>query len=220
MLQLSRNNANDLYVEALKYLSAQNNLVEHKGVRYLEISPMLLINTNPKKRLITDAPRKWDESKARAEFNWYMSGSNLVEDIIKDLPRWADFSDDGVHINSAYGYLWKPQINPLVAKIKDDLYTRQAVVTLYDGNKFLSYNGKDTICTVSIQFIYRDGALHMHVNMRSNDLIWGYCNDQYSFSMLHELICMLTKLPVGTYYHYATSMHIYERHWHLLKKEK
>jgi len=55
----------------------------------------------------------------------------------------------------------------------------------------------------------------MTVLMRSNDLVYGFCNDQYCFSKLLELVSSLTGYKVGKYTHFATDMHIYERHFNL-----
>jgi len=54
-----------------------------------------------------------------------------------------------------------------------------------------------------------DGKLCMSVMMRSNDLWYGFCNDQYCFSELQKLVAKRLKLPIGWYYHYASNMHIY-----------
>ena len=45
--------------------------------------------------------------------------------------------------------------------------------------------------------------------MRSNDLWYGFCNDQYQFSKLQELICERVGVSMGTYYHFAHNLHIY-----------
>ena len=46
--------------------------------------------------------------------------------------------------------------------------------------------------------------------MRSNDIWYGFCNDQYQFSSLQKMIarkdCILT---IGWYYHHAHNMHLY-----------
>jgi len=49
----------------------------------------------------------------------------------------------------------------------------------------------------------------MSVVMRSNDLWYGFCNDQYCFSKLQELVSERTGYDVGTYYHFAHNLHIY-----------
>ena len=55
----------------------------------------------------------------------------------------------------------------------------------------------------------------MCVVMRSNDLWYGFCNDQYCFSRMQEMVCneLNTEIPadieLGTYYHFAHNMHLY-----------
>jgi methylisocitrate lyase len=46
--------------------------------------------------------------------------------------------------------------------------------------------------------------------MRSNDLWFGFCNDQYQFSKLQEMVSKRTGYNVGTYYHFAHNLHLYE----------
>ena len=45
--------------------------------------------------------------------------------------------------------------------------------------------------------------------MRSNDLWYGFCNDQYCFSMLQKLVADRLDIKVGEYYHYAHNLHLY-----------
>ena len=51
--------------------------------------------------------------------------------------------------------------------------------------------------------------LNMSVVMRSNDLWFGFCNDQYQFSMLQEMISKRLNIETGVYYHFAHNMHLY-----------
>jgi len=50
----------------------------------------------------------------------------------------------------------------------------------------------------------------MCVTMRSNDLWFGFCIDQYCFSKLQELVSERTGYEIGTYYHFAHNLHLYE----------
>jgi len=64
----------------------------------------------------------------------------------------------------------------------------------------------------------------MFVHMRSNDAIFGLCNDVPFFSILHEMVYVVLKdimyedLIYSDYTHYVNSLHIYERHYNMLKK--
>ena len=73
----------------------------------------------------------------------------------------------------------------------------------------------DTPCTYAVQFTILDNKLNMSVVMRSNDLWFGFCNDQYQFSKLQHYvwnrICFgkLKGLEIGTYFHFAHNLHLY-----------
>jgi len=54
--------------------------------------------------------------------------------------------------------------------------------------------------------------------MRSNDIIFGMCNDIFNFAlfqqlMLNELRCIYPELELGSYYHQAGSLHLYDMHY-------
>ena len=78
----------------------------------------------------------------------------------------------------------------------------------YDCKEHKFYS-KDTPCTYAIQFTIVDNKLNMAVLMRSNDLWYGFCNDQYCFSMIQKLVADELNIEVGEYYHYAHNLHLY-----------
>lgn len=49
--------------------------------------------------------------------------------------------------------------------------------------------------------------------MRSNDLWFGFCNDQYCFSKLQEMVSKRLNIGIGWYYHFANDLHLYEKHF-------
>ena len=91
------------------------------------------------------------------------------------------------------------------------------MITFYDGKEIFAYS-KDTPCTNSIHFQIVENKLCMTVNMRSNDLWYGFCNDQYCFSKLQEMVAKELCIEVGWYYHFVSNMHIYNEF--LNKNEK
>jgi len=62
---------------------------------------------------------------------------------------------------------------------------------------------------LSLHFQIVDNKLCMTVNMRSNDLWFGFCNDQYCFSKLQGLVAEKLGIEVGWYYHFASNLHLY-----------
>ena len=114
------------------------------------------------------------------------------------------------NVNSNYGYQWdrEHQLDKIVAQLKNNPETRQAAVSIYDGKEIKNYKN-DTPCTYAVQFTVVDNKLNMCVTMRSNDLWFGFCNDQFCFSKLQELVSERTGYKIGTYYHFAHNLHLY-----------
>lgn len=77
-------------------------------------------------------------------------------------------------------------------------------------------------CTAYLQFFIRDSRLYLSANMRSNDLVLGLPNDIAAFTLLQEkMLIELQKsfpgLSMGSYCHYAGSLHIYENNFGLIE---
>ena len=53
--------------------------------------------------------------------------------------------------------------------------------------------------------------------MRSNDLIYGFTYDAPYFVSLQDKICLELGMEKGSYNHFATNMHVYERHFEMLE---
>jgi thymidylate synthase len=164
--------------------------------------------------------RKWNPVYAEYEWDWYKSGNPNAEEISKRAKIWANMMDENGNVNSNYGYQWRrnDQLKKVVDMLKKDPTTRRASISLYDGKEIDLYS-KDTVCTYAINFyIDKDEKLAMQVMMRSNDLVYGFCNDQYCFSNLQKDVANILNRKIGSYFHYVANMHIYERHYNLKNK--
>ena len=92
--------------------------------------------------------------------------------------------------------------------LKNQKDTRQAAITILDTKEHDTFTF-DTPCTYAVQFTILHNRLDMCVTMRSNDLWYGFCNDQYQFSKIQEMISLELGIETGTYYHFAHNMHLY-----------
>ena len=170
---------------------------------------------NPMDNLIDDKDRNWKWDYAEAEWQWYLSGDNHIKtlgDIYGKVPEiWKRMADDRGYVNSNYGWQWKRQnqIDYVINLLKENPKTRRAAISIYDAKEHHEYK-HDTPCTYAIQFTIVEQKLNMCVTMRSNDLWYGFCNDQYCFSKLQELIATETGLLIGSYYHFAHNLHLYD----------
>lgn len=76
----------------------------------------------------------------------------------------------------------------------------------------------DNICTLGLIFNIRDGKLHMTSIMRGNDIVLGFRYNVFFFSLIQEMIAKELNVPVGRMTHQVVSMHVYEKHFPLLKE--
>ena len=158
--------------------------------------------------------RNWSHEYAEAEWQWYLSGDRRVITLGgwygKGPAIWKRMADEQGNVNSNYGWQWQrnQQLDYVIGLLRTQPETRQAAISIYDAKEWESYTN-DTPCTYAIQFTVLDYKLNMSVVMRSNDLWYGFCNDQYQFSNLQMLVANETGYDVGTYYHFAHNLHLY-----------
>lgn len=165
---------------------------------------------NPEDNHITNEHRKWNPTYAMREWLWYQSGDPSAIEISKYAPIWKNMMDENGDVRSNYGWQWRrnDQLSKVLKILKDNPNTRKAAISIYDGKEIETYSN-DTPCTYAVQFTVVNGKLNMSVLMRSNDLWYGFCNDQFCFSMLQQHVAQLLELEVGTYYHFAHNLHLY-----------
>ena len=159
--------------------------------------------------------RNWSAEYAEAEWQWYCSGDRNIKklgELYGKVPAiWKRMADKDGNVNSNYGYQWKRnnQLDYVINQLKNKHNTRQAAISIYDAKEWSSYSN-DTPCTYAVHFAILDGKLNMSVMMRSNDLWYGFCNDQYQFSNLQMLVAYETGYDIGWYYHFANNLHLYK----------
>jgi len=158
--------------------------------------------------------RNWSQEYAEAEWQWYLSGDRNIAklgELYGKVPAiWKRMADDDGNVNSNYGWQWyrNDQLRKVINNLGQNHESRQATISIYDGKEIDEY-ANDTPCTYAVQFTVLNGKLNMSVVMRSNDIWYGFCNDQYQFSNLQMYVAYELGLPVGTYYHFAHNLHLY-----------
>ena len=201
--------------EAFKYYKWQ---IPEYGIEFDDTQALFNVGfeiENPMDNLIEDQDRNWKWDYAEAEWQWYLSGDNNIKklgELYGKVPEiWKRMADKEGFVNSNYGWQWKrsDQLNEVIDLLKTNPRTRQAAISIYDRKEGYMYDN-DTPCTYAVQFTVVAQHLNMCVTMRSNDLWYGFCNDQYCFSKLQELVATETGLLIGSYYHFAHNLHLYD----------
>ena len=199
---------------AFDYYKSQ---ILNKGVDFDDTKALFNVGfyiEKPMSNLIEDWERCWKWDYAEAEWQWYLSGDRNIKKlgyIYGKVPEiWKRMANEYNEVNSNYGWQWRRshQLDKVIDMLRDNHKTRQATISIYDGKEIHDYK-YDTPCTYAIQFTIVDNKLNMCVTMRSNDLWYGFCNDQYCFSRLQLMIADRLEIRLGTYFHFAHTLHLY-----------
>jgi len=188
----------------------------------IEIMNASFMLHDPRNRIVTESWRKTNFPFGVAEWLGLMTGSDDLRLFTNFVSSYSKYSTDGKSVDGAYGP--RLAIGP-TGKVEDDgasatvkhvvdmLRTsgisRRAVIPIYNVVDLYGGGGKNTPCTLSLQFMIRDSKLICITNMRSNDVILGLTYDMFSFTMLQEYIARQLGVELGPYYHNAGSFHVY-----------
>jgi len=163
-----------------------------------------------------------------AELDWYLSGSTNIYDIYvdQDPPKaWEYSANRHGEINSNYGHLifddkYYRQFDNVVAELNENPDSRRAVM-IYNRPSIWSEfneNGKnDFICTNAVSYYIRNGEVQCVVQMRSNDVVYGYKNDYAWQHFVLGQVANALDLTPGSITWQVQNLHVYERHFHLVK---
>lgn len=173
----------------------------------------------PEDRNITTTWRRWSKKYAEREWKWYLSQNRSVEEIKKYAKTWDKMHNGDNIVNSNYGWQWNRnnQLENTILQLSNNPNTRQAWISIFDGKEKSEY-AYDTPCTIAIGFDikpYSKNTVDMTVIMRSCDLVYGFCNDQYCFTKLQEYVAKRLRKKVGIFTLFAHDLHIYKKHFDL-----
>lgn len=180
--------------------------------------------------------RKPNYDYAKREIEWYESQSLYVKDITGDVPKiWQMCADKDGKINSNYGwcifsYENGSQYEHCLNRLLDDHHTREACMIYTRPSMQTDCNKNemhDFMCTYSTQVFLNPinefgYDLDYTVFMRSNDAVYGFCNDAIWAKHVRDKLVTdlnnrgLTVFP-GKIIWNAGSLHVYERHFKFLK---
>lgn len=195
-----------------------------RGIPTKEVIGASLIVRNPVDRIITDKARKINIAFGFAEWFAILYGIDSIKFFEMFVSDYGKYSTDGEHLDGAYGSRivyehydpktayaeTRNQIEAVTSRLDSDRDSRQAVISIYGSEDLYGAGGKNTPCTLSLQFILRNSVLHCITTMRSNDIIRGFTYDLLVFSLIQELIATRLGVGLGEYVHNVGSLHMYD----------
>lgn len=228
------NTIKDVREYFLRALDLRNFVTDKSGVSMVELQGATFIADQP---AIFGTP---SADYIKREIEWYESGSLYVKDIPGKTPKiWEDVSSTKGKIHSNYGYLINSSMNKnqylhcldqLIVQPTSRraimIYTRPNIQTQYKEDGM-----SDFICTNTVQYLIRNGKMNAIVNMRSNDVVFGYRND-YAWQkhvldqLVHDYnlstnpsdgIRTADHVEAGQIIWQVGSLHVYSCHFDLIK---
>jgi thymidylate synthase len=196
-------------------------LIMHNGITFDETKALLNVSftiEQPQYKIIETPNRKFSNEYASYEWQWYLSGDRDASEISTKAKIWKNMMVPGTNeVNSNYGYFWNKnkQLSRIIKELKNNNQTRRAIIVHYDIEEMDRYK-YDTPCNNVLNFYIVDNKLHLTVFARSIDLVYGFCNDQYTFAKLMELVSREIDIEMGTMNWMITNLHVYPRHFDLI----
>lgn len=201
-------------------LQNQEFVVDKTGCRMLELRSASFLADEP---AIFGTP---NDDYIKREIEWYMSCSLNVNDIPGETPAiWKQVAAADGRINSNYGWCIFSlengnQFHRVENELREKPDSRRAVMIYTRPSMWEDYNRdgmSDFMCTNAVQYMIRNGRLESHVQMRSNDVVFGYKNDFAFQKHVLELLADKLQVEAGNIFWNCGSLHIYERHFNLVK---
>lgn len=200
-----------------------------RGMEVREIRDCSMEIEDPMQNIYTNKFRSSPLKYIAAEILWYFSGTNNPTYIENYASLWKNLHNEDGTVNSAYGSLLFSEYNEhgftqydwMIQSLLKDKDSRQAFMH-FNKPQHQFLENKDQVCTLQALFHIREDKLHMTLTMRSNDVIYGFMTDWAFFSILQYHTYLILKnwyptLEMGSYTHISHSMHLYERHYDMVK---
>ena len=214
-----------------KELKAEHFVSDRTGSKTIEMLGASFLADEP---AIFGEP---NEEYIKDEIDWYNSRSTNIKDIwgakksFKAPKAWEYAANDHGEINSNYGHLiyskkYFQQYNKVVRELSEVNPDSRRASMIYQRPSIwheFKENGKnDFICTNAVTYYIRNGYLHAVVQMRSNDVIFGYRNDyawqkEVQERLREDLYYNGIETKCGYIHWHVQNLHVYERHFDLVK---
>ena len=214
-------NVQDIREYLLRELQAENFVVDKTGVKTIEMIGACFEADEPS--IFGDV----NDDYIQRELEWYKSQSLYVDDIPGITPAiWKQVASTEGKINSNYGWAIYSEDNGLqYLNVFDELTknpnSRRAVMIYTRPTMWSDYNHNgmsDFMCTNAVQYMIRDGQLVAVVQMRSNDVVFGYRNDYAWQKYVADQLTKDLGLDVEPKIIWNVgNLHVYERHFDKVK---
>ena len=171
-----------------------------------------------------------------AEQMWFLGGEDRVQWLSQHTKIWDSFAEADGRVTSAYGKRWRrhfalpeelqkwshgkivsdrklDQLEAVLEKLESDPSSRQGVVMMWDPTEDLLVPQKNVPCPYTFTLNIIGRRLHLHLVVRSNDMVLGFPTDVAGFALLQMVLAQRLGVKPGTYTHSISNAHVYANHY-------
>lgn len=201
------------YAELGAAILARGHETSPRGERTVEVLGASFTLADPVDSLPVGTGRGVVKRLAATEALQLIGGFHDPDALVLAAPHFKAYLDPETgEQRSPYGPRLRHQIPYAIQSLQQDPDSRRAQVVVWNAALDAQDGLHDYPCTTSLQWLLRDGLLHMQVHMRSNDFWLGVPYDVFMFTQLQLTVASALGVGVGAYRHSAASLHIYEKH--------
>jgi len=221
MFTIHARNVNEALFKGHLLFSNRDSDIRNIAPRNSEVTleyvrPVTTTYLRPRECVLFDPLRDANPFFHVMEAMWMLAGRNDVAWLAQFNKQMREYSDNGKTFHGAYGHRLRnhegimDQMSFAIRMLRSNPDTRRCVLQIWNASIDLDIQSKDIPCNDLIFLKVRDGALHMTVCCRSNDMIWGaYGANAVHFSFIQQYIAGMVGVDVGRMYQISDSFHVY-----------
>lgn len=196
MIQITAQTANEAWLKTLKVLFNEGENTNNQ--KYLRDEVALVEIKNPQ---VEPAHPSFPMSQQDLDIinNYIVSGKNEEAVVHEWTKIYYHRTFDAPH----------SQIEYLVSKLDSEDPRGEAQISIWDKN--IDQEATIHPCTQIIWARIKHGRLEMHVHANSSDAYKKLLMNLLEFIALQHYIAAKINIPVGSYYHFLDSCHLYTR---------
>jgi thymidylate synthase len=168
--------------------------------------------------------RKTAWKLALREFEWFLSGSNNINDLHPSVRHWwQPWADSNGLIANNYSIQFRDfvghhgsvdQVKYLIDGIKYHPYSRRNIITTWNTSDMINQSTPITNCHGSLisAFVQPDKSLHLSMVQRSSDMVLGMPHNWIQYWAFLMYLAKRSDTAVGSLIWTGEDCHIYQNH--------
>ena len=213
---LDATSAWEYYLHLCRWFGAKQETRQKDRGFTLELLEEGFVLHDPTRCFNWNSVRKHDMKYWAVELAWTLgkrlSGNTF---LLNHYPKYKQYLEPDGIAYWAYGPRIMDKVEKCIELLLKHPDSRRATVSFQaedDLQHAVDEDVKDIPCFTEMQFIIRDGALNMRVQMRSQDVWVGMPCDIALMCTLQMLVAARLGVGIGCYIHRFTSVHLYDKH--------